>query len=254
MGVRAYSPQGWERDHIAASEPLIVERLALVIVEAAVELVPHSISGHPSVRKYAELRGVRPTEVILDRSYHHAAMRGLDEAYKRGRPDISYHVLLDAVDSPLYGAGMLSLYLHTHDGIVAELGRGVRLPRSYHRFVGLLEDLYRKGVVMDRNGEPLMRLRRMSLRELFDALSPDIAILLREEGVQMPVEELVARVTSARNPLIGIGGFPAGDFSRQVLELFPEHVSLGRTSYSASLLACRIVYEIEKRVITHETA
>ena len=226
-----------------------MEILALVIVEAAVELVPHSISGHPSVRKYAERRRARPTEVILDRSYHHAAMRGLDDAHKRGRPDISYHVLLDAIDSPLYGAGMLSLYLHTRDGMIVELGRGVHLPRSYHRFVGLLEDLYRRGAVTDRNGDLLMRMRRMPLRELFDLLSPDVAILLREEGVQTPMKELAARVTSARNPLIGIGGFPAGDFSRQVLELFPEHVSLGRTSYSASLLACRLVYEIEERVI-----
>ncbi|BBE42974.1 N1-specific pseudouridine methyltransferase NEP1 [Conexivisphaera calida] len=228
---------------------MIVERLVLVIVEAAVELVPRSISDHPSVRKYAELRGMRPTEVILDRSYHHAAMRGLDEAYKRGRPDISYHILLDAVDSPLYGAGMLSLYLQTRDGMIAELGHGVRLPRSYHRFVGLLEDLYRKGAVTDRNGKPLMRIRRMSLKELFDALSPDTTILLREEGVQTPMEELAVRAASARNPLVGIGGFPAGDFSHQVLGLFPEHVSLGRTSYSASLLACRLVYEVEKHVI-----
>ncbi len=225
-----------------------MDRLALVVVEAAIELVPRGIANHPSVRKYAERRGLAPTEVLLDRSYHHAAMKGLEEAYKRGRPDIAYHVLLDAVDSPLYKAGLLSLYVQTRDGMIVEIGPGVRLPRSYHRFVGLLEDLYRKGRV-EAPDRVLVSMRRMSLKELLDSLSPDLAILLREEGVRARMEELAARVEAARNPLVGIGGFPAGDFSPQVLELFPEHVSLDRTPYSASLLACRLVYEVERRAM-----
>ncbi|MGB9733250.1 MAG: ribosome biogenesis protein [Conexivisphaera sp.] len=224
-----------------------MERLSLVIVEAAVELVPRGLSTHPSVRRYAERRGRRPTEVILDRSYHNAAMKRLEDSHRRGRPDISYHVLLDAVDSPLYGAGLLSLYVQTRDGMMVELGRDVHLPRSYHRFVGLLEDLYRRGEVADLNGEMLARMRRMSLEELLDTLSPDTTVLLREAGTPTSMEELAVRLVAARRPLIGIGGFPAGDFSDRVLELFPIQASLGRASYSAGLVACRLVYEVEKR-------
>jgi len=121
-----------------------VKRLLLVIVEAAVELVPRELLGHPAVRKHAARTGKDPSRMLLDRSYHHAAMRRLEDSAKRGRPDIPYHILLDAVDSPLYASGGLGLYVSTRDGMVLEVGERVRLPRSYHRFVGLLEDLYVK--------------------------------------------------------------------------------------------------------------
>ncbi|MDP7982972.1 MAG: hypothetical protein RAK18_07315, partial [Conexivisphaerales archaeon] len=112
--------------------------------------------------------------------------------------------------------------------------------------IGLLEDLYRRGEVADLNGEVLVRMRRMPLEELLDALSPDTIVLLREAGTPTSMEELAARLVAARRPLIGIGGFPAGDFSDRILKLFPIQMSLGRASYSAGLVACRLVYEVEK--------
>jgi len=223
-----------------------VDRLSLVVVEAAVELVPPGISDHPSVRRYAERRGRRPAAVLLDRSYHHAAMKGLKDAHKRGRPDIVYHILLDAMGTPLYAAGRLALYVDTRDGMVMRVGEGVHLPRSYHRFIGLLEDLYYKGAIIADNGEELMSMRRMRLRDLMEELSPDRAILLRESGAATSLGDLAASLASAGNPLVGIGGFPAGDFSDEVLELFPERASLGERSYDASLLACRLIYEVER--------
>jgi rRNA small subunit pseudouridine methyltransferase Nep1 len=223
-----------------------VKRLLLVIVEAAVELVPRELLGHPAVRKHAARTGKDPSRMLLDRSYHHAAMRRLEDSAKRGRPDIPYHILLDAVDSPLYASGGLGLYVSTRDGMVLEVGERVRLPRSYHRFVGLLEDLYVKGIVRDSAGNVLLRMRRASLGELLSELSPDRAVLLRESGTPMALEELARELSASDRPLVGIGGFPAGDFSGEVLGLFGEQVSLGGTSYSASLLACRLIYEVEK--------
>nr|CCC55636.1 ribosome biogenesis protein [uncultured archaeon] len=210
--------------------------------------MPPELRNHPSVRRHARRTGKDPSQILLDRSYHHAAMRRLDDAARRGRPDISYHVLLDAVDSPLYSSGRLGLYLSTRDGMVLEVGEGVRLPRSYHRFIGLLEDLYARGEVSGEGGRALLRMERMGLGELLGRLSPDRAVLLRELGRRTSLEELASGLASARRPLVGIGGFPSGDFSEEVLALFPEQASLGPEPYSASLVACRLIYEVERAI------
>ena len=48
-----------------------MEKLILVIVEAAVELVPKEIRDHPSVRAEARRRGKRVDEILLDLSLIH---------------------------------------------------------------------------------------------------------------------------------------------------------------------------------------
>ena len=65
--------------------------ISLVISEAALEKIPVNIIDHPSVTNHARKLGKRPSEILLDRSYHHAAMlsSNLEFAWKRGRPDSS---------------------------------------------------------------------------------------------------------------------------------------------------------------------
>ena len=47
--------------------------ISLVISEAALEKIPVNIIDHPSVTNHARKLGKRPSEILLDRSYHHAA-------------------------------------------------------------------------------------------------------------------------------------------------------------------------------------
>ncbi|RLG20801.1 hypothetical protein DRN72_04605 [Methanosarcinales archaeon] len=53
---------------------------------------------------------------LLDSSYHHKAMRMLENPDKRGRPDIVHFCLLEALGSPLNVDGKLSTVVHTYDG------------------------------------------------------------------------------------------------------------------------------------------
>jgi len=94
--------------------------LQLVFVEAALELVPPEILGHPSVRRNAKRRGKRPEETLLDRSLHHFAMDRLPDSEKRGRPDIIHFCLLEAMGSPLNRAGLLRVWMSTRDGRLVE--------------------------------------------------------------------------------------------------------------------------------------
>jgi rRNA small subunit pseudouridine methyltransferase Nep1 len=59
----------------------------LVFVDASLELVPEKLLSHSTVRKYAK-RFNKGKEILLDDSYHHSAMKKLENREKRGRPDI----------------------------------------------------------------------------------------------------------------------------------------------------------------------
>ena len=46
--------------------------------------------------------------------------------------------LLTLLDSPLNKAGLLQVYIHTVKGVLIEVHPGVRIPRTFKRFSGLM--------------------------------------------------------------------------------------------------------------------
>ena len=217
-----------------------MEKLVLVIVEAAIELVPKSIRNHPAVRAYAAKRGKRPEEVLLDRSYHHAAMRKLREAEQRGRPDISHFILLEALGSPLNKCGMLELYVQTRSGHVIWINPETRLPRIYERFKGLIEKLYEEPIVK-ADGRILLKLEEKKLSELIKEVDPDICILLSEDGKPTKWSEFGKIITSRRKPLVMIGGFPRGGFHEETIRNADEIISLWPEPLEAWVIASRVI-------------
>jgi len=217
-----------------------LEKLVLVIVEAAIELVPKSIRNHPAVRAYAAKRGKKPEEVLLDRSYHHAAMRKLREAEQRGRPDISHFILLEVLGSPLNKCGMLELYVQTRSGHVIWINPETRLPRIYERFKGLIEKLYKEPIV-EADGKILLKLEEKKLSELIKDVDPDIRILLSEDGKPTKWSEFGKIITSRRKPLVMIGGFPRGGFHEETIRNADEIISLWPEPLEAWVIASRVI-------------
>ena len=123
--------------------------ISLVIAESALEMVPPELYGHPAVRSHARrTRGGRRPRMLLDNSWHYAAMKGMPDAARRGRPDLVHLALVTATSAPLYRLRRaLEVYVHTADDCMISLGPGVRIPKSYHRFAGLVEALYETGVI-----------------------------------------------------------------------------------------------------------
>ena len=123
--------------------------ISLVIAESALEMVPPELYGHPAVRSHARrTRGGKRSHMLLDNSWHYAAMKGMPDAARRGRPDLVHLALVTATSAPLYRLRRaLEVYVHTADGCMISLGPGVRIPKSYHRFAGLVETLYEAGVI-----------------------------------------------------------------------------------------------------------
>ena len=217
----------------------------MAVVEAAIELVPRSIRSHPAVRSYAARRGKKPEEILLDRSYHHAAMKNLNEAGKRGRPDITHFILLEALGSPLNKRGLLEVYVQTRSGHVIWINPETRLPRVYERFKGLIEKLYSEPVV-EADGKTLMKLEEKSLHHLIEEINPDLKILLSEDGTLMKWSEIGENIVSAEKPLVMIGGFPRGKFRRETIECADKVVSIWPEPLEAWAVASRIISIVEQ--------
>ncbi len=209
--------------------------LHLVIADAELEPVPESIRDHPAVVNYAKRRGKRPEEVLLDSTYHHAALKKLSDGERRGRPDITHICLLNALESIANKEGLLRVYVHTRNDEVIYIKPETRIPRNYNRFVGLMESLFKNRVV-PRDLE-LLRMEEKSLKELVEEIGPDGVFVMHEEGTLTKPAELGKRLASLENPLVVVGGFPHGDFRSEIPW---EKISI----YKGPLMAWTVVNEI----------
>ncbi|MBS7644478.1 MAG: 16S rRNA methyltransferase [Candidatus Bathyarchaeia archaeon] len=219
-------------------------RLIIVLAESALELVPRSIANHPSVVKHARGRGRKADEVLLDRCYHHFAMKGLPEAEKRGRPDIVHFTLLSLLGTPLNRKGLLECYVHTREDRVITVDPKTRLPRSYDRFLGLMEQLFRFGAVPP-DADPLMKVKSSTLAQLVMDLKPSTVIGLSTMGSPKPLRDICEGVSRLPNVMVLIGGFPKGHFTDGTLRVIDSLYRIHRESLDSWIVASRLVYQFE---------
>ena len=221
--------------------------LNLIIAEAALETIPRSIWNHPVIIKDALKRGKDPKEILLDRSYHHKAMVKVNNSWKRGRPDIAHFCLLEALGSPLNKENKLTTFIHSITDFVFEFDPSIRLPRNYNRFKGLIEQAIKLGKV-PLNGKSLISVTERSIKELLNDIEPTITIALSTLGKKGNMEEIAAILSREEKPLLLIGGFPSGHFSKKVVTLVNEVFCIYPETLDAGLVTGRILYEFEKSI------
>ncbi len=219
--------------------------LTLVLAECALERVPRELWSHPAVVKHAERRGKMPGQILLDRSYHHAAMVVLKDAVKRGRPDILHLSLLEAFGTPLNWEGRLRVYAHTLDDFVLSFNREVRLPRNYDRFKGLIEQLYEVGRV-PLGGQPLINVEKKSLRALVEEAGPGYVVALTRVGRPALLEEVARKLFNHGEGMVLIGGFPSGHFRAETLVLAHDVMSIDPEGLDAWIVVSRVIYDYER--------
>ncbi len=220
--------------------------LSLVLAESALELVPKELQKHNSVLAYSKKIGKRPSQVLLDVSWHFAAMKGINDVIKRGRPDLIHICLLEACTIPLYFEEKLRVYIHTLDDKVIFIGENVRLPKSYHRFVGLIEKLYSTGKI-EEGGKKLLEVKDMMFSELINKIDAKNVIGLSTKGRMVSYEKLAQNIN--KDSCIVIGGFSKGHFSDKILKSVDNLVSVDKKSLEAHVVISRLLYEYEKRII-----
>ena len=197
--------------------------ITLILAECELERVPKSLRKQPGI---CDRNGRRA--VILDSNYHHRAMRTLPDAYRRGRPDIVHICLLNALESPLCKEGDLKVFIHTRNDEVIYIDPSWRVPKAYHRFIGLMEQLFVQGHI-DAGDTELLRLEHKTLNDL-----------IREESCGLPVKVMHAGgapYQSGEDAVIVIGGFPHGDFSSALP--YPKY-----SMYSEELVAWSVVNHV----------
>jgi len=220
--------------------------LYMVLIESSLELVPKEIWGHPAVLKSARRRGKRPGDILLDKSIHYHAMKDLKYSEKRGRPDIVHASLLNALSSPLNLEGKLRIYIHTIGDYIIFIRPDTRIPRNYMRFVGLLEQLFITGKVPPDSDKPLLLIKDMSLEELLSTIGKKLT-LLSETGELVSPDYVVEEIISS-NGIIGIGGFPHGDFSKRIYRLADKVYSIYPKSLDTWIVVSRIIEAYERRI------
>ena len=215
--------------------------LNFVLAESALELVPMEVRKHPAVVSDAKRRQKDASELLLDRSFHHSAMSKLKDSEKRGRPDLVHVSLLSVTGTPLYLEGIVRVFVHTYDDLVLEIAEKTRIPKSYFRFRGLMEE-----TLDERPKAGLIRVRSMGVKELVREVGADLVVGLSVQGKMMPLEEVAKAVAAARNPCAVVGGFPHGHFTKDTLSAVDELVRIHPRPLEAQVVASRLVYEAEK--------
>ncbi len=220
-------------------------RITLIIAESSLEIIPEEVRNEKIIKMFCKRKAKPPEQTLLDQSYHHKAILKLNQPEKRGRPDIVHFSLLEATSIPLYFRDQLDVYLHTIDDKVIWIGKDVRLPKVYERFIGLIEQLYVKKSI-SYQGKELLRLSKSSLEGLLNEVKPSTVIGLSRIGKHSGFEAVSEYALKYERPVFVVGGFARGHFSERNLELMNNVFSVSEYGLKAHVVVSRILYETEK--------
>lgn len=219
--------------------------ISLILAESALELVPLELQDHPSVLSHAQKLGKHPSEILLDNSWHFAAMKGIENEIKRGRPDLVHFSILEATTIPLYLKNKIQVYIHTINDQVIHIGENVHIPKSYHRFEGLIEKLFLEKTI--RSGDNiLLEIKEKSFSELINEIKPSAVIGFSTKGEPSSFEKISSKISD--NACIVIGGFQKGHFAESTKNKINHLFSIDELSYEAHVVIARILYEYEKTI------
>ena len=222
-----------------------MSNLSLILAESSLEMVPTEIQNHPSVISHSKKLGKSPSNILLDNSWHYAAMKGIQNENKRGRPDIVHFSLLEACSIPLYFEKKLSIYVHTLNDKVIKVGDDIHLPKSFHRFAGLIEKLFYEKRI-ESNGKKLLEMSDMNFSQLIEDINPKNVVGLSIVGKSSSFCDVAESLDE--NSCIIIGGFQKSHFSDSTVSKIDQLVSIDSNSLESHIVTARILYEYEKTI------
>ena len=217
----------------------------LILAESSIELIPEELKAHPSVISHAKKLGKKPSDILLDNSWHFAAMKGINNEIKRGRPDLVHFSILEATTIPLYQQNKIKVLVHTINDKVICIGENVCIPKSYHRFAGLFEKLFLEKTIKIDDRE-LLSIKDQTFSKLIDEINPSQIIGLSTTGKPSSFERIGADIIDGS--CIVVGGFQKEHFSDSIKNKFTDLFSVGNTSLEAHVVVARMLYEYEKTI------
>ena len=219
--------------------------ISIILSESSLELIPDELKYHPSVVSHAKKLGKHSSEILLDNSWHFAAMKGIKNEMKRGRPDLVHFSILEATTIPLYLQNKIKFYVHTINDKVIYFGENVHIPKSYHRFQGVIEKLYQEKKITTKN-DVLLEIKDKTFSELIDEIKPSKIIGFSTKGKSNSYEKIATEISD--NSCIVFGGFQKGHFSNFVENKITDLYSIDDTSFEGHIVIARMLYEYEKTI------
>lgn len=219
-----------------------MKKVIFLIADASIELVDKYLEN----KSKSKIR--RLSDRLLDISHHYHLIRKNHKKHllNRGRPDIIHFGLLLLLDSILNKEKMLEVYIHTVDNYIIYVNPEVRLPKNYERFKGLMADLLiRKKIHADNGKTTLLAIQYNSITSFINQIKPSIRIGLTRHGIPTSVTNLTKQIILEKNPLIVVGGFQKGTFSKQIAEIINKKVSIDPQSLHLWTVISKIVATIE---------
>ncbi|MHA1111127.1 MAG: hypothetical protein ACTSRE_08490 [Promethearchaeota archaeon] len=237
--------------------------LHLLLAETATEIAPSKYRGHPSVLNNAKKYG-NPGR-ILDMALHHSFMKNLKDNDKRGRPDILHQFLLTSLTSILNKKNQLRMYIHTYHKEIFEINPIMRPPKDYMRYKGLIYKLLNekeistnKATSHRKNLDPndplddstLIRNINLPLQGLVKHIDPVKTLRFTSKGVLSPRDEIFtfSKDNPEQNILVIVGGFQAGSFSQEVMDLEAEDVSIYPEVLETNTVLNHIIINFERAI------
>ncbi|MFX1420077.1 MAG: 16S rRNA methyltransferase [Promethearchaeota archaeon] len=222
--------------------------LILVLVECGIELIPKNIRDHPAVKKNFSSRIY--SSQLLDNSLHFSAMKNLRNREKRGRPDIIHSCLLNALGAPLNKNGNLKLYLHTINNKIFEFNPDIRIARNYNRFKGLMAKLLIDGSIEIENSK-LIALFEGSLKDLITKFENSEVYLFSTKGTLMNKYNELFTSDIEKNYITIVGGFQKSSFSKDIINLSKNLISISKYPLDAWIVTNRIItyYELTYNIL-----
>ena len=220
--------------------------ISLILSESSLELVPTELKHHPSIIAHARKLGKHPSEILLDNSWHFAAMKGIENELKRGRPDLVHFSILEATTIPLYLQNKMKLFVHTLDDKVIFFGKNVHIPKSYHRFEGVIEKLFQEKKITSKDDDLLLKIEEKTFSQLIDEISPSKVIGFSTQGTTSTYEKIAKEISD--DACIVLGGFQKGHFSNSIENKITDLYSVGDESFEGHVVIARMLYEYEKTI------
>jgi rRNA small subunit pseudouridine methyltransferase Nep1 len=223
---------------------------SIILEEASLELIPEKFRKHDSCKLVENRFGIPPELQILDDNYHQQLIARLSNREKRGRPDIVHFALLDITSTPAYMEGLVEIYVHTINNMTIKILSGVRLPRTFQRFCGVMAKVL--SGKMEEKEEELFEVKyEQTIDQLVSSIDSARVICLTREGIPKGLSSFVLDIHSKQEKAAWIvGGFPRGHFGDGVKALATDIISISKYPLTAHVVTARLCFAIEQKQAT----
>jgi rRNA small subunit pseudouridine methyltransferase Nep1 len=97
-------------------------------------------------------------------------------------------------------------------------------------------------------GKALLMLRKQTIDELISEIDPTRIIAFSRDGKARPLKDVMQELTKEEKPLVIIGGFARGSFSKRLRKLVDEFVAIDPEVLETWVIVSRAIYAYEMAI------